>query len=87
MRQQVLELAALAVLTSIFNVLVFIFGMIRSLFFPPRLTFYQYDTAEMFYTAVHNAVLEVIDGLRREEGLSALSEAERKPIMRGIGRR
>jgi hypothetical protein len=67
-------------------VLVFIFGVIRPLFFPPRFTFYRYDTAEMFYSAVHEAVKEVIQGLRSEQGLRLLTEDEMKPIMRGLGR-
>jgi hypothetical protein len=67
-------------------VLVFIFGVIRPLLFPPKLTFYRYDTGEMFYTAVQAAVHEVIDGLCSAQGVRLLTEAERKPIMRGLGR-
>lgn len=63
-----------------------IFGVIRPLFFPPRLTYYRIDTAEMFYQSVHQAVLEVIDGMSTQQGLRLLSESERKPIMRGLGR-
>lgn len=47
----------------------------------PR-TYYQYDTALMFQSAVHSAVLEVVDGLIKAKGLRALSELERKPILR-----
>jgi hypothetical protein len=67
-------------------VMVFIFGVIRPLFFPPKLTFYRYDTGEMFYTALQAAVHEVIDGLCSAQGVRLLTEAERKPIMRGLGR-
>lgn len=45
-------------------------------------TFYRIDTMEMFQTAVHNSVLEVIDVMTAEKGVRALSEADRKPIMR-----
>jgi hypothetical protein len=35
---------------------------------------------------VHNAVLEVIEGMRSAKGIRALSDLERKPIMRGLVR-
>lgn len=46
------------------------------------LTYYRIDTAIMFRDAVHNAVLEVIDELTESQGLRALSEAERKPVLK-----
>lgn len=85
-RGAITERAVKLGLDFLFVILVVIFGIIRPLFFPPRETYYRIDTAEMFYEAVHQSVLEVIDGLRTEQGLRALSEAERKPIMRGFGR-
>jgi hypothetical protein len=45
-------------------------------------TYYRIDTALMFQGLVHSAVLEVIDGLLQAKGLRALSESERKPILR-----
>jgi hypothetical protein len=45
-------------------------------------TFYAFDTALMFRDAVHNAVLEVLDGLTAKKGIRALSEDERKPILK-----
>lgn len=45
-------------------------------------TYYKIDTALMFQSAVHDAVLEVVDGLGRAKGLRALTELERKPTMR-----
>ena len=45
-------------------------------------TYYRLDSIEMFQQAVHNAVLEVVDAMTTEKGLRALSESERKPIMR-----
>ena len=47
-------------------------------------TYYRIDTGLMFQSAVHGAVLEVIDGLTEAKGLRALSETERKPIMREV---
>jgi hypothetical protein len=39
----------------------------------------------MFQDAVHNAVLEVVDCITASKGVRALSEAERKPIMKRFG--
>lgn len=47
-------------------------------------TYYKLDTAGMFQKLVHNAVLEAIDELTTIHGLRALSEGERKPVMRGL---
>jgi len=49
-----------------------------------RETYYKYDTAMMFQESVHNAVLEVIDSLTSAKGIRALSELERKPVMRNF---
>lgn len=86
MTQWVFGRLAIVGLAVLVVVLTIIFGIIRPLFFPPRLTFYRYDTAEMFFAAVHEAVKEVIQGLRSEQGLRLLTEDEMKPIMRGLGR-
>lgn len=51
------------------------------LLFRPRLTYYRIDTMLMFQKTVHGAVLEVIDSLTSTQGLRALSEDERKPVM------
>ena len=50
------------------------------IFAPP--TYYAIDTALMFQEAVHNAVLEVIDCMTANKGIRALTEAERKPVMK-----
>lgn len=55
-------------------------------FFRP-LTYYKIDTALMFQESVHSSVLEVIDQLAKAKGLRALSETERKPILRDIYQR
>jgi hypothetical protein len=54
-------------------------------FFPwflrPR-TYYEIDTALMFQTLTHSALLEVVDGITTAKGIRGIAEAERKPIMR-----
>ena len=45
-------------------------------------TYYNVDTASMYQSLVHSAVLEVVDSLTQVNGLKALSETERKPQMR-----
>ncbi|MEK7795672.1 MAG: hypothetical protein AAB353_14135 [Candidatus Hydrogenedentota bacterium] len=45
-------------------------------------TYYKIDTALMFQQYVHSAVLEVLDAVTTAKGVRALSESERKPIMR-----
>ena len=45
-------------------------------------TYFNLDTASMFQTAVHAAVLEVVDAMTKERGLRALSDEQRKPQMR-----
>jgi len=46
------------------------------------ITYYKIDTELMFQSAVHSAVLEVVDRITEKRGIRALSESERKPIMR-----
>ena len=45
-------------------------------------TYYKMDTTIMFQSAVHAAVLEVVDQVTSAKGIRALTELERKPIMR-----
>ena len=52
-----------------------------------RPTYYKIDTALMFQDAVHSSVLEVVDGMTSAKGVRALSELERKPILRGFHKR
>lgn len=56
--------------------------LIGALFADRGPTYYQIDTALMFQEIVRRAVLEVIDDLTKAQGLRALSESERKPILR-----
>lgn len=46
------------------------------------MTYYKIDTAMMFQSLVHNAVLEVIDTETETKGVRQLAEFERKPVMR-----
>lgn len=57
------------------------------LLFVPPFTHYQVDTALMFQTATHSAVLEVVDSITASIGIRGLSEAERKPVMNEFYRR
>ena len=60
-----------------------IVGWLYERVFAPA-TFYAIDTSLMFQDAVHNAVMEVVDGLLTAKGLRSLTETERKPIMKGF---
>lgn len=62
----------------------FVGWVYEHVFNPP--TFYNLDSAMMFQQAVHNAVMEVIDGMTKTNGLRALSEGERKPILRAFAK-
>jgi len=57
------------------------FGALYEKFFKPS-TYYKVDTALMFQSVVHTAVLEVVDQLMSAKGARPLTELERKPIMR-----
>ena len=57
------------------------FGPLLEKWFRPT-TYYNIDTATMYQSLVHSAVLEVVDGLTKTNGLRALSEVDRKPKMR-----
>lgn len=56
-------------------------GPLLEKFFRP-VTYYNVDTAMMFQSLVHSAVMEVVDGLTKVNGLRVLSELDRKPKMR-----
>lgn len=47
-------------------------------------TYYRIDSANMFQTATHSAVMEVIDAITSSQGIRGLGESERKPVMRGF---
>ena len=52
-----------------------------------RETYWRIDTALMFQESIRAAVLEVLDELIKSQGLRALTEDERKPIMRELFKR
>ena len=56
-------------------------GPIYEWVFAPE-TYYAMDTALMFQDAIHNAVLEIVDGMTAQKGVRSLTEAERKPVMK-----
>jgi hypothetical protein len=51
------------------------------------ITYYKMDTALMFQQSIHSAVMEVLDQITSTNGVRALSETERKPIMREFFKR
>jgi hypothetical protein len=56
-------------------------GWVYERIFAPT-TYYSMDTALMFQDSVHRAVLEVVDCITEGKGVRALTEAERKPILK-----
>jgi hypothetical protein len=50
-------------------------------------TYYGIDTMLMFQQSVHNTVLEVADGLIQIQGVRAIAEIDRRPIMRELYKR
>lgn len=51
-----------------------------------RKTFYKIDTASMFMTYAHNAVLSVIDEITKSSGIR-ISQEDRKPILKNLFQR
>ena len=49
-------------------------------------TYYKVDTASMFMTYCHNAVLKVTDDITKDSGIR-ISEADRKPLLKDIFKR
>lgn len=63
-----------------------ILGTLIEVFLKP-ITYYRLDTASMFQSLVHAAVMEAIDKRTSAKGLRALTDDERKPIMRDFFKR
>jgi hypothetical protein len=59
-------------------------GRVYERIFAPT-TFYSMDTALMFQKVVHQSVQEVIDCMTESKGVRALTDAERKPVMKQFG--
>jgi hypothetical protein len=51
------------------------------------ITYYRIDTSDMFQTAVRQTVMGVIDRVTEAKGIRALTELERKPVMRDFFRK
>ncbi|MEN8775490.1 MAG: hypothetical protein ABF263_09240 [Polaribacter sp.] len=47
-------------------------------------TYYRIDTASMFMSYAQSSVLKVIDNITNNKGVSAFSEAEKKPVLNNI---
>ncbi len=60
----------------------FIGNWLLKLFFP--VTYYKIDTASMFMTYAQSSVLKVITDITQEKGVRALTQEEKKPIMKDI---
>jgi hypothetical protein len=58
-----------------------IIGWLYNRIFHPN-TYYKHDTASMFQSAIHGAVMEVIDEIAKAKNLRPLTELERKPVMK-----
>jgi hypothetical protein len=69
-------------LVSMFSGFPVLSGLVQLLVRP--WTYYRIDTANMFQTATHTALLEVIDSITSAQGMRSLPETERKPIMKGF---
>ncbi|MBI3365986.1 MAG: hypothetical protein HY033_13915 [Ignavibacteriae bacterium] len=63
----------------------FIGRMLFAMFRPE--TYYKLDTALMFQSSIHQAVLEVLDDTTKAQGLRSLTELERKPILSDLIKR
>ncbi len=63
-----------------------IVGFLYERFFRPE-TYYRTDTMLMFQSSVQSAVSEAIDALTTAKGLRALTDEEKKPILRDFLRR
>lgn len=50
------------------------------------ITYYKVDTALMFQSVTHGAVLSALDAVTNAKGMRALSETERAPVMRDLFR-
>lgn len=74
--------------TSIFQMLIsripFIGKWLERKLFP--ITYYKIDTASMFMTYCHNAMLKVADNITKEKGIR-IDDSDRKPILKDIFKR
>lgn len=52
--------------------------------FAKPMTYYKADTTAMFHAVVHGSVLKALDTVLDAKGMRALTDGERKPIMRDM---
>jgi hypothetical protein len=75
---------------SLIHRLIYILPIIGKnlVFFLRKRTYYQQDEQSVFLSATHDAVLELVKGQIKQNGLRDLSELEQRPIMYDLkGRR
>ena len=60
-----------------------VIGLFVARFAKPQ-TYYRIDTASMFQSLIHSAVMQVIDDMTTAKGIRALPDNERKPEMRSF---
>jgi hypothetical protein len=63
-----------------------VIGPMYDYFFHPD-TYYRQDLSSSYRDAVHNAVMEAIDGMTSAQGIKPLSADERRPILRDLHRK
>lgn len=59
-----------------------LFRLLR--FFVKPVTYYRIDTADMFHAVVHGAVTKTLDAILEGKGMRAMTETERKPVMKDV---
>ena len=60
-----------------------VIGVLIERFAKPQ-TYYRVDTATMFQSLIHSAVMQVIDDMTEAKGIRSLPDTERKPEMRSF---
>ncbi len=55
-------------------------GLYNMIYHP--MSYYKQDTIQMYQAAIHAAVTEVVDEITKAKGLHALTDMERKPVMK-----
>ena len=75
--------SALVVMLIALVIALFAFYVVWQMRSPP-LTFYRIDLMCMYRAAVHNAVVQVIDEITKPQGISPLTEFDRRPVFRDL---
>jgi hypothetical protein len=74
-----------SILKIILSRIPFVGRWVAEKWFP--ITYYKVDTASMYMTYCQNSVLKVIDDITKEGGVRALTEDERKPVLKDVFKR